>query len=123
MTNSDAKHITGNPGNYLPRGRGFGGSHLINAMLYIRGHRWDYDHWAKLGNEGWGYNDVLDYFKKSENNQVFKDKYHGNEGPLNVIDPIWTDWSSDEYLDTAEKMGYKRSKDFNGDEQEGFAKF
>jgi choline dehydrogenase len=56
-------------------------------MLYVRCHKWDYDHWAKLGNEGWSYHDVLPYFKKSEHNENIKDKYHGTNGPLNVCNP------------------------------------
>ena len=61
-----------------------GGSSSINAMLYVRGHRWDYDHWASLGNDGWSYDEVLKYFRKAEHNEVFDDHYHGQNGPLNV---------------------------------------
>lgn len=69
---------------YQPRGKGLGGSTAINALVYIRGHRGDYDEWRDLGCPGWGYDDVLPYFKKSENNTAFKDEYHGQGGPLNV---------------------------------------
>ena len=69
---------------YQPRGKGLGGSSAINAMVYIRGHRWDYDHWASLGNTGWSYADVLPYFKRSENNADFDGEYHGKGGPLHV---------------------------------------
>src|SRR6185369_8722800 len=58
---------------YQPRGRTLGGSSSINAMLYVRGHRWDYDHWAALGNVGWGYEDVLPYFKRAEHNETHTD--------------------------------------------------
>lgn len=62
---------------YQPRGKALGGSSSTNAMVYMRGHRWDYDHWAALGNSGWSYDEVLPYFKKSEHNEDFQDEYHG----------------------------------------------
>ena len=71
---------------YQPRGKALGGSSAINAMVYIRGHRSDYDGWAALGNPGWAYDDVLPYFKKSENNEIVHDAFHGTGGPLNVAD-------------------------------------
>ena len=67
---------------YQPRGKGLGGSSAINAMVYIRGHRSDYDHWASLGNAGWSFADVLPYFKRSEDNADFDGEYHGKGGPL-----------------------------------------
>src|SRR6202023_1674185 len=69
---------------YQPRGKGLGGSSAINAMVYIRGHRSDYDQWASLGNAGWSYADVLPYFKRSEDNADFDGEYHGKGGPLAV---------------------------------------
>jgi len=69
---------------YQPRGKTLGGSSSINAMLYVRGHRWDYDHWAALGNPGWSYEDVLPYFCRAEHNEDHHDAYHGQGGPLNV---------------------------------------
>src|SRR5512134_2553715 len=69
---------------YQPRGRGLGGSSSINAMVYLRGHRSDYDQWASLGNPGWSFNDVLPYFKRSEDNADFDGEYHGKGGPLAV---------------------------------------
>src|SRR3954468_13324001 len=69
---------------YQPRSKGLGGSSAINAMVYIRGHRSDYDGWAAQGNTGWAYDDVLPFFKKSENNEVIQDGFHGAGGPLNV---------------------------------------
>src|SRR5216683_1524627 len=69
---------------YQPRGKGLGGSSAINAMVYIRGHRSDYDQWASLGNAGWSYADVLPYFKRSEDNADFDGEYHGKGGPLGV---------------------------------------
>ena len=72
---------------YQPRGKTLGGSSSINAMLYVRGHRWDYDHWAALGNPGWGYDEVLPLFKRAEHNEQFADAFHGQGGPLNVTYP------------------------------------
>src|SRR5467141_994301 len=69
---------------YQPRGKALGGSSAINAMIYIRGHKWDYDHWASLGNKGWSYENVLPYFKRAENNEDIHDAFHGSGGPLNV---------------------------------------
>src|SRR6478672_2064654 len=69
---------------YQPRGKALGGSSAINAMIYIRGHHWDYDHWASLGNSGWSYAEVLPYFKRSENNETIRNEFHGLGGPLNV---------------------------------------
>ena len=69
---------------YQPRGKALGGSSAINAMVYTRGHRWDYDHWAALGNAGWSFDEVLPYFKKSECNEDFAGDWHGRDGPLNV---------------------------------------
>ena len=65
-------------------GKGLGGSSAINAMVYIRGHRSDYDQWASLGNPGWSFSDVLPYFKRSEDNADFDGEYHGKGGPLAV---------------------------------------
>ena len=69
---------------YQPRGKGLGGSSAINAMLYTRGHKDDYDSWSKLGNKGWSYKDVLPYFQKAENNERGSDEFHGDSGPLQV---------------------------------------
>ena len=80
------KGLNGRRG-YQPRGKTLGGSTSINAMIYVRGNRWDYDHWAGLGNPGWAYDDVLPYFKRAENNERFgATAYHGAGGPLNVAD-------------------------------------
>ena len=70
---------------YWPRGKGWGGSSSINAMIYTRGHSSDYDHWRQLGNPGWSYDDVLPYFKRAENYEGDGDEeFHGQGGPLNV---------------------------------------
>lgn len=103
---------------YQPRGKTLGGSSSINAMLYVRGHKWDYDHWAELGNEGWSYEDVLPYFKKAEHNEVFDDNFHGQNGPLNVAKIRHKNKSVDDFVKTgASVFGY--NEDFNGESQEG----
>lgn len=104
---------------YQPRGKVLGGSSAINAMVYIRGHRWDYDHWAALGNRGWSYDEVLPYFKKSENNEVFHDEWHGQGGPLNVSHLRTDHPVHQRYLEAARQVGYPVIDDFNGANQEG----
>ena len=104
---------------YQPRGKCLGGSSAINAMVYIRGHRQDYDDWSVLGNTGWSYDEVLPYFIKSENNQRIKNQYHGNHGPLSVIDLHSDNPLQQKYIAAAQEQGYRILDDFNGEEQEG----
>ena len=103
-----------------PRGKVLGGSTSINGLLYIRGQREDYDRWRDLGNAGWGYADVLPYFRKSEDQQRGADEYHGTGGPLSVSDPAEPHPLADAWLAAAEECGYRRNPDFNGATQEGF---
>ena len=105
---------------YQPRGRTLGGSSAINAMIYVRGHRWDYDHWADLGNTGWSFAEVLPYFKRSENNETFEDELHGRGGPLNVSWPRTDNPWPGHFLDAATEAQFRSNGDFNGPEQEGF---
>jgi choline dehydrogenase len=104
---------------YWPRGKTLGGSSSINAMLYVRGNAWDYDHWRQLGNEGWSYDDVLPSFKKAENNERGADQFHGTGGPLNVADQVDPLKINEGFLKAAEQAGHKRVTDFNGATQEG----
>jgi choline dehydrogenase-like flavoprotein len=104
---------------YQPRGRALGGSSAINAMVYIRGHRSDYDRWAALGNAGWSYAEVLPYFKRSENNETLTGEYHGSGGPLNVAQLRTGNPFQETFLKAAEQAGFRRNPDFNGAEQEG----
>ncbi|PLK71793.1 glucose-methanol-choline oxidoreductase [Rhizobium sp. TH135] len=104
---------------YQPRGRGLGGSSLINAMLYVRGHARDYDEWAALGCEGWSWDDVLPWFKKSEDNIRGADDLHGRGGPLQVCDQNWTRPVNQAFLKACEQSGYRQNDDFNGPVQEG----
>jgi choline dehydrogenase-like flavoprotein len=105
---------------YQPRGKGLGGSSAINAMVYIRGHRYDYDQWAALGCTGWSYEDVLPYFKRSEGNERGGDDYHGSDGPLNVMDQHYPQKGSQAFIDAATELQLPHNKDFNGATQDGF---
>jgi choline dehydrogenase len=97
----------GNRSLYGPRGKVLGGSSSLNAMIYIRGHRSDYDQWRDLGNAGWGYADVLPYFKKAENNQNGASEYHGASGPLRVSNPRSLNLLSQIFVDAAEQAGFR----------------
>lgn len=112
------KGLNGRRG-FQPRGKTLGGSSSINAMLYVRGHRWDYDHWSELGNPGWSYEEVLPYFIKSENNATFGGKYHGQGGPLGVTHPTDASTTNGLFLQACEAEGLKSNPDYNGAEQEG----
>ena len=104
---------------YQPRGKCLGGSSAINAMIYIRGHKNDYDQWAAQGNSGWSYDEVLPYFIRSENNNRIHNQYHGNDGPLSVTDVQTDNIFHQRYTEAAQAQGYKVLDDFNGAEQEG----
>lgn len=104
---------------YQPRGKTLGGSSSINAMMYARGHRYDYDLWESLGNKGWSYEDCLPYFKMSENNEVIDDEYHGKGGPLNVAALRSPSKLVDRYLEACESIGIPKNRDVNGKEQFG----
>jgi len=104
---------------YQPRGKVLGGSSSINAMLYVRGHRWDFDHWAEHGGQEWAYEQVLPYFRKAENNEVYSDAYHGQGGPLNVCNPKYVSDVSKRFLASAEACGLPVIGDYNGANQFG----
>lgn len=113
------KGLNGRKG-YQPRGKTLGGSSSINAMLYVRGHRADYDHWASLGNTGWSYDEVLPYFKRAENNEIHgEDEYHGAGGPLNVTYPRHTSPVNHMFLEAAAMNGIPHVRDYNGATQAG----
>jgi len=103
-----------------PRMKSLGGCSSMNAMIYIRGNRADYDEWRDAyGAKGWGYDDVLPYFKKSEGNTRLADRFHGTDGPLHVEDRRYTHDLSHAFVESAIASGFKRNDDFNGAEQEG----
>src|SRR3982751_6637473 len=104
---------------YQPRGKGLGGSSALNAMVYIRGHRADYDQWASLGNAGWSFADVLPYFKRSENNADFDGEYHGKDGPLAVNRMRTENPVQKIFLQAAEEGQFRIRDDFNAEDHEG----
>ena len=104
---------------YQPRGRVLGGSSSINAMIYMRGHRSDYDDWAALGNPGWAYSDVLPVFRRSEDQQRGADAWHGIGGELPVADLASPAVASGAFVESAVRAGLKRNPDFNGASQDG----
>ncbi|HLN77187.1 MAG TPA: GMC family oxidoreductase N-terminal domain-containing protein [Nocardioidaceae bacterium] len=105
---------------YWPRMRALGGCSSMNAMIYIRGNRLDYDSWRDdFGATGWGYDDVLPYFIRAENNTTFGAPYHGQGGPLHVEDRRYTHPLTYSWLESAAATGMKPNDDFNGAEQEG----
>ncbi len=99
---------------YWPRGKMLGGSSSMNAMIYTRGNRADFDQWRDLGNEGWGFEDVLPYFMKSENRER-----RNAGGPLNVSDLRTVNPISRAFLDACAEAGMPLNDDFNGAQQEG----
>jgi len=104
---------------YIPRGKTLGGSSSVNAMIYTRGHQWDYDHWESLGNKGWGWDEVLPVFKRSQNQERGGDDYHGVGGPLNVADLRYRHPVSEAFVQACVDAGLPYSEDFNGANQEG----
>ena len=105
---------------FWPRGKVLGGSSSVNAMVYIRGVPSDYDQWARLGNRGWSWDDVLPYFKKSEGYLPGPDAHHGSEGPLKVSRPGVAGPLNLAWIEAGRQAGYPYTPDFNGASQEGF---
>jgi choline dehydrogenase len=108
---------------YLPRGRVIGGSGSVNAMIYLRGHRADFDEWAAAGCDGWSYDDVLPYFKRAEDNERRADAFHGVGGPLSVSDSRSMQPLIETMLEAAVQAGYERIPDLNVDRPEGVSRF
>ena len=104
---------------FNPRGKTLGGSSSINAMLYVRGQRQDYDNWAKLGNNEWSFDKVLPYFKSTQFQERGESDLHGTDGELNVADSRGKAPIFDDFLLAAQQAGFNANDDFNGAEQEG----
>lgn len=108
---------------WWPRGRGWGGSSSINGMIYIRGHARDYDQWRQSGLRGWGFSDVLPYFRRSESYEGGESDFHGGEGPLNVTESPMDSPVYDAFVGAGREAGYPITADFNGAQQEGFGTY
>lgn len=108
---------------YQPRGKVLGGSSSINAMVYARGHASDYDDWAARGNPGWSYADVLPYFKRAEHNERGADDFHGEGGPLNVMDLRSPNPFLSSFVEAGVQAGERHNTDFNGADQEGIGAY
>jgi choline dehydrogenase len=104
---------------YQPRGKVLGGTGSINGMIYMRGARQDYEHWRQLGNVGWSYDDVLPYFKKSEDNERGASREHGSGGPLRISNTPRHELA-DAFIKAGEQAGFPLNPDFNGPKLEGF---
>ena len=104
---------------YQPRGRALGGSSALNAMLYVRGHREDYDRWARAGCTGWSWKEVLPYFRRAENNERGADDLHGAEGPLHVSDQKAHRPIARAFVEAAGQMQHRLRDDFNTGDNEG----
>ena len=105
---------------YVPRGKVYGGTSSMNAMVYQRGHPADYDGWAALGNEGWSYADVLPYFRKMQHQERGESEHHGIKGPINVADPQDVNPLSLAFVEAGLQLGFEHNDDFNNGKQEGF---
>ncbi|MEM8583295.1 MAG: GMC family oxidoreductase N-terminal domain-containing protein [Bacteroidota bacterium] len=109
---------------FLPRGKTLGGSSSTNAMAYVRGNRADYDEWAKLGNDGWSYEDVLPYFKRHEHSRDIQSTCRGQDGELNVIVPdTFPSIYAEPFMEACELAGIPKNPDYNGDQQAGVGPF
>jgi choline dehydrogenase-like flavoprotein len=116
---SDPEPGLGGRQRHLPRGRTLGGSSSTNAMVYIRGNRADYDGWAAMGFEGWGWDDVLPYFIKAEDNERGASELHGVGGPLGVGENRSRYRTCEAFVEAAQQAGIPLTDDFNGPEQDG----
>lgn len=108
---------------YWPRGKVLGGSSSINGMVWIRGHAWDYDNWARQGLPGWTWAECLPYFKKSEARNKQVSAYRGGDGPIGVTIGEYENPLFDAYIKAGMEAGFPRSDDFNGEQFEGFGRF
>jgi choline dehydrogenase len=121
LYSSEPQDNTGGRAIPVPRGRMLGGSSAINGMVWVRGQRQDYDHWAQLGNRGWSYQDVLPIFRSMESYAGGDREIRGREGPLKITNSDESGRLYDGFFAAAESIGIKRTQDYNGFDQEGIA--
>jgi choline dehydrogenase len=112
------RHMKGRVFNYT-QGKVIGGGSSLNAQIYTRGNAQDYDEWRQMGCEGWGYEDVLPYFRKAEDNDSYDNRYHGKGGPLGVSQPAAPLPICEAYFEAAASLGIPRNMDINGETQDG----
>jgi len=117
--NSEQENSQNNRSIFNPRGKVLGGSSSINAMLYVRGQKEDYDHWAELGNTQWSFDKVLPYFISTEHQERGENFYHGVDGALNVADSRSQIPIGNDFISSAHSAGYPLNDDFNSEQQEG----
>ncbi|WP_156839545.1 GMC family oxidoreductase [Novosphingobium aquimarinum] len=108
---------------FVPRGKGWGGSSSINGMLYVRGNAADFNQWRQMGLAGWGYDDVLPFFRRMEDGPDGADAYHGEGGPLPVRYGPWEEPIYPAFIEAGQQAGYSKSEDFNGARQEGVGRY
>ncbi|WP_419913900.1 GMC family oxidoreductase [Hoeflea sp.] len=120
---SEPHPATDNRSIQWPRGKVLGGCSSINGLVYVRGHKSDFDQWAQIGNRGWSYDDVLPYFRKSEANQDRSDAFHGHSGPMKVTRGRLENPLFDAFIEAGRQAGHPVTDDFNGAEQHGFGRF
>ena len=106
-----------------PRGKVLGGSSSINGLLYVRGQPDDFERWRQMGNPGWGWDDVLPVFRRSESYEGGGDDFRGGDGPLSVSNTVYRRKLSDDWIKAANTAGYPSNPDYNGECQEGFGYF
>ena len=121
LYSSEPQDNTGGRAIPVPRGRMLGGSSAINGMVWVRGQRQDYDHWAQLGNRGWSYQDVLPIFRSMESYAGGADEIRGREGPLKITNSDESGRLYDSFFAAAESIGIKRTHNYNGLDQDGIA--
>lgn len=119
MYSAEPDESVGGRPDVWPAGKRLGGGSAINGMMFIRGHKWDYDRWAELGATGWDYDSVLPYFRRMEHNERGEDQWRGQGGPVAVSDVRSRYAVTDEWIEAVQQAGYPRSLDLNGREAEG----
>jgi choline dehydrogenase len=119
MYKAEPDHSVGGRADVWPAGKRLGGGSAINGMMFIRGHKWDYDHWAELGATGWDYASVLPYFRRMEDNERGEDEWRGRGGPIAVSEVRSRYEVTDEWIEAVQQAGYPRSLDLNGQHAEG----